>query len=52
MNWVFQKLIILALLKTLKFVILICDDCNRIDNNKITQPEGTREIYKDSVIKA
>ena len=47
-----KKLIILALLKTLKFVILICDDCSKINNNKITQSQGTREIYRGSALKS
>jgi len=52
-NWVFKKkLIILTLLKSFKFVILICVDYSRIDNNKITQPQGTREIYRGSTLKS
>ena len=38
--------------KTFKFVILVCGDCNRIDKNKITQPQGIREIYRGSTLKS
>ena len=47
-----NKLIILTLLKILKFVILICDDCSNINNNKITQPQEIRKIYRGSGIKS